>query len=203
MEEQQAIALLKQGDLIGLEALVTQFQALAVHAAYLIVADRSLAEDIVQSAFLKAAGKIDQFDAQRPFRPWFLRMVVNDCIKAARRQQRDLSLDNPSSDLLAWLTDPNPGPEQQVETRELRQSVWDALQQLPPEQRAVIVQRHFLEMDEAEMVRESQQPPSTVKWRLHVARERLKALLRPHQHSYFQEYSGDRVQISGEKNEKQ
>jgi RNA polymerase sigma-70 factor (ECF subfamily) len=203
MEEQQAIARLKQGDLIGLEVLVTQYQALAVHAAYLIVADRSLAEDIVQSAFLKAAEKIDQFDAQRPFRPWFLRMVVNDCIKAARRQQRDLSLDTPSSAILAWLTDPDPGPEQQVEARELRQSVWDALQQLPPEQRAVIVQRHFLEMDEAEMVQELQQPSSTVKWRLHAAREHLKTLLRPHQNRSFKEYSGDRVQISGEKNEKQ
>jgi RNA polymerase sigma-70 factor, ECF subfamily len=203
MEEQQAIARLKQGDLIGLEALVTQYQALAVHAAYLIVADRSLAEDVVQSAFLKVAKRIDQFDAQRPFRPWFLRMVVNDCIKVARRQQRNLSLDNPSSNLLAWLTDPDPGPEQQVETMELRQSVWNALQQLPPEQRAVIVQRHFLEMDEAEMVRESKQPSSTIKWRLHVARERLKALLNPHQNRYSQEYFGVNVQTSGEKNEKQ
>ena len=38
MEELQAIARLKQGDLSGLEALVVQYQALAVHAAYLIVA---------------------------------------------------------------------------------------------------------------------------------------------------------------------
>jgi DNA-directed RNA polymerase specialized sigma24 family protein len=58
MKELQAIARLKQGDLSGLEALVNQYQALAVHTAYLIVADRSLAEDIVQSAFLKAAKKL-------------------------------------------------------------------------------------------------------------------------------------------------
>ena len=131
MEEQQAIARLKQGDLSGLEALVRGYQVLAVHAAYLIVADRSLAEDIVQSAFLKAAKKIDQYDSQRPFRPWFLRMVVNDCIKAARRQKRELSLDQPSDAILAWLTDQAPGPERLLEANELRQSVWDALLQLP------------------------------------------------------------------------
>jgi RNA polymerase sigma-70 factor (ECF subfamily) len=180
MEEQLAIARLKQGDLAGLEALVKQYQTLAVHTAYLVVADRPLAEDIVQTAFLKAADRIHQFDDRRPFRPWFLRMVVNDCLKAARRQKRSLPLETPPSAILAWLTDPAPGPEEAVEANELRQSVWEALRQLSPEQRAVIVLRHFLDMDEAEMVRELQRPPSTVKWWLHKGRERLKALLSPH-----------------------
>jgi RNA polymerase sigma-70 factor, ECF subfamily len=199
MEEQQAIARLKQGDLAGLEALVKQFQALAVHTAYLIVADRSLAEDIVQSAFLKAAKKINQFDVQRPFRPWFLRMVVNDSIKAARRQQRNLSLDEPSDAILAWLSDTTFEPEQLLETKELRQSVWDALRQLPPEHRAAIIQRHFLEMDESEMVQELHLPPSTIKWRLHTGRKRLKDLLRPHQNRLVKEPAQTPFKISGER----
>ena len=179
MDEEQAIARLKQGDLNGLEALVKAYQAQAVHTAFLIVAERALAEDIAQSAFLKAAKAIGQFDASRPFRPWFLRMVVNDSLKAARRQQRNPSLDAPSPAMLAWLTDPAPGPQEIVETGEMQRAVWNALRQLSPEQRAVIVQRHFLEMDEAEMARTLQRPPSTVKWWLHTARERLKTLLRP------------------------
>ena len=179
MEEQRAIARLKQGDLHGLEALVQAHQALAVHTAFLIVADRAQAEDIAQTAFLKAAKTIGQFDASRPFRPWFLRMVVNDSIKAARRQQRTPSLDALSETVLPWLTDPAPGPQEIVEAGDLQRVVWDALRQLSPEQRAVIVQRHFLEMDEAEMVQELQRPPSTVKWWLHTARARLKSLLRP------------------------
>lgn len=177
MEEEQAIARLKQGDLNGLEALVKAYQAQAVHTAFLIVADRAQAKDIAQSAFLKAAKAIGQFDASRPFRPWFLRMVVNDSLKAARRQQRTPSLDTPSEAVLAWLTDPAPGPQELVETGELQRVVWDALRQLSPEQRAVIVQRHFLEMDEAEMVQELERPASTVKWWLHTARQRLKILL--------------------------
>jgi RNA polymerase sigma-70 factor (ECF subfamily) len=55
--------------------------------------------------------------------------------------------------------------------------VWHALQQLAPEQRAVIVQRHFLEMSEAEMVETHQRPASTIKWWLYSARKSLKALL--------------------------
>ncbi len=198
MDEQQAIARLKQGDLGGLEALVKQHQVLAVHTAFLIVADRALAEDIVQSAFLKAADRIEQFDAQRPFRPWFLRMVVNESIKAARRQQRNPSLDMPSNAILAWLADPAPGPQELVETNELRQEVWNALRQLSPEQRAVIVQRHFLEMDEAEMVQELRRPPSTVKWRLHTGRERLKALLSENQNGPKKAFPGPRPESGRE-----
>jgi RNA polymerase sigma-70 factor (ECF subfamily) len=179
MEEQQAIARLKQGDLNGLEALVQIHQISAVHTAFLIVADLALAEDIVQSAFLKTARSIGQFDASRSFRPWFLRMVVNDCIKAAQSRQRTPSLDAPSDAVLAWLTDPGPGPQELVEAGELQRVVWDTLMQLSPKHRAVIVQRYFLEMDEAEMVRELQRPASTVKWWLHTARQRLKILLRP------------------------
>lgn len=51
MDDQNSVSRLKQGDWNGLEALVEGYLARAVHAAYLIVFDRALAEDIVQSAF--------------------------------------------------------------------------------------------------------------------------------------------------------
>jgi RNA polymerase sigma-70 factor, ECF subfamily len=187
MDEQQAIALLKQGDLKGLEFLVQQHQAKAVHTAYLIIGDTALAEDVVQTAFLRIAQRIDQFDAQRSFQPWFLRTVVNDAIKTANRQKRAVSLDGSSDAIINWLMDTSPKPEELAETSNLRQVVWVALQQLAPEQRAVIVQRHFLEMGEAEMVEKLQRPASTIKWWLHTARKNLKNLLG----AYHNEASGE------------
>jgi len=187
MDEQEAISRLKQGDLDGLEFLVEQYQVQAVHAAYLILGERPSAEDVVQAAFLKVARKIDQFDPQYPFRPWFLRIVVNDAIKDAKRQQKSVSLDEPTNEevyeaVSDWLTDKAPRPEEFTEASDLRRKVWTALQQLPPEQRAVIVQRHFLEMSEAEMVEKLHRPASTVKWWLHSARKNLKVLLAGENH---------------------
>ena len=183
MDEKQAIARLKQGDLNGLEFLVRQYQARAVHTAYLICGDPATAEDVVQTAFLRLAKKIDQFDDQRAFKPWFLRAVVNDAVKAAKRQERSISLDEPVNQPVSdWLMDKGPRPEELAEASDLSQKVWKALQQLPPEQRAVIVQRHFLEMNEAEMVKELQRPASTIKWWLHSARKSLKTLLAGENH---------------------
>lgn len=183
MEEQEAIARLKRGDIGGLEALVRHYQVRAVRTAYLIIRDRALAEDIVQAAFLRAYERIGQFDSSRPFGPWFLPSVVNDAVKAAARRKGQVSLEAGSegeeASLADLLADPGPGPGDLVEAAEIRQTVWAALGKLPPAQRAAIVLRYYLDLSEAEMADELACPPGTVKWRLHAARKRLRTLLHP------------------------
>jgi DNA-directed RNA polymerase specialized sigma24 family protein len=51
------------------------------------------------------------------------------------------------------------------------------MQKLSPRQRAVIVQRYYLEMSEKEMAAESGTAVGTIKWLLNAARERLRTLL--------------------------
>lgn len=182
MEDQSAISRLKQGELDGLEILVNRYQAQAVHAAYMIVFDRSLAEDIVQMAFIKVAESIDQFDIERPFAPWFYRIVVNDALKLAKKQKRNVSLesqlDETTMQLTKWLTDPEPQPEQLVMIKENRQIILKAIQSLPPGQRAVIVMRYFFDMSMKDMSTEIGRPLSTIKWWLRDARKRLRRLIK-------------------------
>jgi len=179
MEEGQAITLLKEGDLAGLEELVQRHQVEAVQTAYLIVGDRYLAEDIAQASFLKAVERIHQFKDGRPFRPWILRIVTNDAIKASLRARKHLSLDAAQelNESLAWLRDANPGPEELVDTAENRRMVWEALQQLTAKQRAVVVMRYFLGMKAREISKELYRPLSSVKWSLHAAKEHLRSIL--------------------------
>lgn len=180
MEEREAIERLKRGDPGGLEALVGQHHIRAVRTADLIVRDRALAEDIVQSAFVRAYDKIGRFDTRRPFGPWFMKSVVNDAIKAASRRERTISFDIEDVEgLLAWLTDTAKGPQELAEEAEDRERIWVAMEKLPPVQRAVIVQRYYLGMSEAEMAEDSTSPPGTIKSRLHAARKSLSKLLRP------------------------
>jgi RNA polymerase sigma-70 factor (ECF subfamily) len=180
MEDQIAISCLKQGDLNGLEILVKRYQARAVHAAYLILYDRVLAEDVAQTAFVKVAERIQQFDERRPFAPWFFRIVVNDALKIAKRQKRNISLeelDESTAQLAEWLKDPGLQPEQLLERKETWTNILNAIQSLPPDQRAVIVMRYFLDMSEADMSEKTDRPLSTVKWWLRDARRRLHDLI--------------------------
>ena len=181
MEDQTAISRLKQGDLSALEELVNRYQVKAVHAAYAIVYDRDLAADIAQNTFVKVVEKVHQFDEERSFAPWFFRILVNDAIKAAKKQKTVISLDEqsdgPSAKLANWLTDPNLKPDQLVEQKETREIILKAMQCLTPEERAVIVMRYFLEMSEADMVTKMDRPLSTIKWWLREARKRLRNLI--------------------------
>jgi RNA polymerase sigma-70 factor (ECF subfamily) len=181
MEDQIAISRLKQGDLNGLEALVRRYQARAVHAAYVIVHDRPLAEDVVQTAFVKAAERIDQFDDGRPFAPWFFRIVANDALKLAEKRQCSVSLDErldePTAQLAEWLADPDPQPDQVVAEEEARQIILKAIGSLPPGQRAAIVMRYYLDMSMKDISARTGRPLSTIKWWLRDARKRLRSLL--------------------------
>lgn len=181
MDERTAIDRLKNGDIGGLEFLVKQHQVRAVRAAYLIVREPALAEDVVQSAFVRTYEKIGRFDPERPFAPWFMKIVVNDAIKVAKRRERTVSHEKNNDTADIQLVDTGQGPQELAEEAEDRRRVWKALEKLPPAQRAAIVQRYYLGMSEAEMARSGPSPPGTIKWRLHTARKSLSKIL----HSQF------------------
>lgn len=182
MEDSLAISRLKQGDPGGLENLVRKYQKMAVNSAYMIVFEYPLAEEIAQTAFVRVAEKIEQFDPSRPFAPWFYRIVTNEAIRVAKQQRRNVPLEtDPDENVLALakiLADPQPQPEKLVEFREAQETLMDAIRQLQPEQRAVVVMRYYLEMSEADLSAHLERPVSTIKWWLRSARERLHKLLR-------------------------
>jgi RNA polymerase sigma-70 factor (ECF subfamily) len=181
VEERAAVERLKRGDIGGLEVLVRKHHTRAGRAAYLIVRDHALAEDVAQSAFVRAYEQIDQFDAGRPFRPWFMKIVVNSAVEVARRRERTTSYEKAGVEApMAWLVDPAAGPHEQAEEAEQRRRVWEALEKLPPVQRAAVVQRYYLGMSEVEMSEGGGAPPGTIKSRLYAARRSLSKLLHAH-----------------------
>lgn len=178
--ERAAIAQMKSGDIGGLAALVETFQVRAVRTAYLILRDRALAEDITQSAFIRAFERIDQFDTGASFGPWFLRSVANDAIKAVERGRRTLSLDAGGPDdpsPAPVLLDTAAGPAALVEQAEDAAALWALLGRLPAPQRAVIVLRYYVGLTDAEIADQLDAPQATVRWRLFAARERLRTWL--------------------------
>ncbi len=184
MDERAAVDRLKRGDVGGLEMLVDRYHTRATRAAYLVVRDRALAEDVAQGAFVRAFERIGTFDAGRPFGPWFMKLVLNEAIAVTRKHERVASREmRGAEEVLARLADPGAGPHGLAEAGETRRRVWRALEELPPTQRAAIVQRYYLGMSEAEMSGRGESPPGTIKRRLHDARRGLSKLLRPQSRS--------------------
>jgi len=177
MEDLQAIRRLKRGDIGGLECLIALYQQKALRTAFLITHDEPLAEDVVQDAFVRFYQRAKNFDERRPFEPYFLRTVVNTALNCIEREKKGRFVSEVDLSELENLLGEAASVEEQVEFNSLKWQILDVLAELPPRQRAVIVQRYYLEMNEKEMSEALEAPPGTVKWLLNAARAHLRSLL--------------------------
>jgi RNA polymerase sigma-70 factor (ECF subfamily) len=139
----------------------------------------SIAEEVVQDAFIRFYERAHHFDERRPFEPYFLRMVVHAALNAVERESRSaISLDEDASMReLECLLSRASSVEEQVEEEQLKRAIHQAMGALPPRQRAAAVQRYYLNMSETEMSEALHVTPGTVKWLLNAARTRLRTLL--------------------------
>jgi RNA polymerase sigma-70 factor (ECF subfamily) len=175
-DDSQAIRCLKNGDISGLEVLVTRYQTKALRAAFLVVRDQQIAEEVVQETFLRVFKNIRRFDENRPFGPYLLRCVVNAALDVAQKESKWNQPDD-GIESVEELIEHAITVEAQVEFNGLRQDIHQALEKLSPRQRAAIVLRYYLEMSEKEMAESLNAAPGTVKWLLNAGRERLRSLL--------------------------
>jgi RNA polymerase sigma-70 factor (ECF subfamily) len=164
MDDSQAIRRLKRGEVGALETLVLRYQEKAIRTAFLITHDEPLAHDVVQEAYL------------RPFEPYFLRSVVNASLNAVKATAKQISLDDDLSQV-EYLLSQAASAETEVESRQFREEILSALSMLHPRQRAVVIQRYYLEMSEKETSAALNIPAGTVKWLLNEARTKLRRLL--------------------------
>jgi RNA polymerase sigma-70 factor (ECF subfamily) len=153
-EERAAVRAAQAGSAAALEALYRDHWPRAYRAAYLVVHDAAGAEDIAQEAFLAAVRALDRFDRRRPFGPWLHRIVVNRAIDWARARSLRAEVELTEAEAAADDAPAELG------------AIVAALGGLPPEQRGVIVLRHFLEYTPGEIAELLELPRGTVNSRL-------------------------------------
>ena len=126
------------------------------------------AEDVTQTAFGNAFAALDSFDPRHRFFSWIYRMTVNESLNTLKRRRNVVSLDG-SFDV--------PATGISESTAEAEDRVGKALLELKPDDRAVVVLRHFVSFSYEEISDVLGVPVKTVKSRLFTARERLRQSL--------------------------
>ena len=150
----------EQVDEAAFEGLVAEHLPAAYRLAFLVLHDRDSAEDAVQEAALRAWRSLAQLrGGSARFRPWFLRIVVNECIHQRRLRwfavlrRPELVLPDPSTARLA------------PELLDLRA----AIGRLPPRQRTAVILRYYLDLPVAEVAAVTASTTDSVKARLRRA----------------------------------
>lgn len=167
--DDEAIRLCQDGDRDAFRYLVEAYKHPLYGTAVLMTGNPALAEEHVQEALLNAWRGIRSFRRGRPFKPWLMRILVNDVLSGQRRRAlRTVPLDE----------SPEPrAASDEAEAITNRETLRQALDQLTPEHREVVILRYFADLSVAEVARSTGVREGTVKSRLHRALRQMRDLL--------------------------
>ena len=171
LQDALLVARVLDGDAEAYGSLVSKHMRRAFAVAYRILEHREDAEDVVQDAFVRALERIDQLD-RRPFRPWFLRVVVNQALNFRRGRGVRATQQIPESTAGREML-----PDRATENADLRARLTAALDALPDKQRTIVQLSDLEGLRSAEIGRIMDLADGTVRWHLHEARKALRAAL--------------------------
>lgn len=164
--ERRLIARARSGSESALEEIFRAHWPRAYRAAFLIVLDRQIAEDVAQEAFLSAVRSLERFDMTRPFGPWLHRIVANRAIDHARARAIRAEVSEASGTEQA-------APESARAVERFSEELHDAVLGLELEQRTCVVLRYVLDWSPGEIARFLGLPRGTVNSRLRRGLDRL------------------------------
>ncbi|MEJ2210362.1 MAG: sigma-70 family RNA polymerase sigma factor [Anaerolineae bacterium] len=180
MDEDALIAAAQKGDVRAFNQLVVLYQGLAYNVAYRILNDPDAAADATQDAFLSAFKAMSRFRGGS-FKSWVLRIVTNACYDQLRVKQRrpTSSLDDlpVEADHTFYLEDTSEQPDEFVERQELNRVIQAGINQLPAEQRLVLVLSDVQGLSYQEVAEVLDISLGTVKSRLSRGRAKVRNFL--------------------------
>jgi RNA polymerase sigma-70 factor (ECF subfamily) len=150
------------------EELVNRYHRSVFNVSLRMLGNVQDAEDVTQTAFGNAFAALDSYDPKYRFFSWIYRMTFNESLNTLKRRRNVVSLDG---------TFDVPTGETSDSANEAEERIGRALLDLKPDDRAVVVLRHFVSFSYEEISDVLDVPVKTVKSRLFTARERLRQSL--------------------------
>ena len=182
--DEQIIVLVLAGDRDQFAVLVMRYQRRVCNSLRLLSGNAELAEELTQEAFCRAYAALGRFNPEYRFSSWLYQIAVNLWRSAAKRGSREVPLDGEGQadgdeipETKRRLVDPDAGPEARAVAEDSKRRVWEAVDQLSPDYKQIVVMRHVMELSYQEIGDELGLPMGTVKSRLARARAELAAIL--------------------------
>jgi RNA polymerase sigma factor (sigma-70 family) len=187
LDDHQAVnALVRRcvaGDAAAWQEIVQQYNRRIYNICYRFCGSPDDAADLTQEVFIKIYRTLNSFDGTRAaFMTWVTTVTRNLLVDHFRKGKYDRVTDSLEATPGAQedgltigeqLEDHSASPEQQVQSRQVRKMVHEALQKLSPELREAVILRDLQEMDYKEIAAVLKIPEGTVKSRINRGRTEL------------------------------
>ncbi len=181
-ESAKLVSLAQKGDLIAFEKLVVMYQNRLFSHCYQLTGKPEDAQDLAQDVFVQVYKSLKSFRQDADFGTWLRRITINLWINSTRRQKvMQFSLDDPlptrEGDMVREIAASEESPLEKVEREEFNQMVQEALMELAPEYRNVLILREVEGYSYEEIAGLLDCSLGTVKSRLNRARRNLLAVV--------------------------
>lgn len=167
LSEKDILKLVKRGDREAYGKIVKHYMKSAYYIALGFVHNHQDALDLSQEAFIKAFRKIKGFDTEKPFFPWFYRLMKNLCLDHLKKDRRRSEV--PLEAIQAF--------DKEDEEKEIKEVLWKGIAELPFEQREVIILRYFRQFSYQEIAEIAGKPVGTVMSSLYYAKRKLRGIV--------------------------
>lgn len=148
------------------EELYRLYADQAIRTATAVTLNQASAADIVQETFIRVYRNIDNFDTEKPFKPWFNKILMNECNRYLKKQSRVIPTEiNEETDLPA---------ESDTYSFEEHGDVYDLVQKLDDTQRVPLILKYLNDLADKDIAEILGLNVNTVKSRLFKGRNKLK-----------------------------
>jgi RNA polymerase sigma-70 factor (ECF subfamily) len=196
--EEQLLEALRAGDEEAFAALVREYHSSLVRVARMFVPTQAAAEEVAQETWLAVLNGLDRFEGRSSLKTWIFRILTNIAKTRAVRDGRTLpfsALQDPARVPEAavdadrfldadhprwpghWAVKPVAWPEEALLAAETRARLAEAIEALPPTQRAVISLRDIEGWSSEEVRNALGLSETNQRVLLHRARAKVRAAL--------------------------
>jgi RNA polymerase sigma-70 factor (ECF subfamily) len=172
-EDAELVGRVARGDTQALRDLYERYGRLVYGMALRVLGDRQLAEDCTQDVFVALWRRADRYDPERArVGTWLLSIARNTAVDSVRWHASRRAEALPDS----WPEEESPDSAELAAAGEHSQRVAEALAELPEPQREVVFLAYFEGLSHSEIADRLALPLGTVKGRIRMALDRLRAL---------------------------
>jgi RNA polymerase sigma factor (sigma-70 family) len=149
LTDNDLINLFVAGNVNALEVLVLRHKDKLYTSILFLVKDKYLAEDIFQDVFIRIIDTMrgGRYTEEGKFLPWAMRIAHNLCVDHFRKVKRTPTIKTgENQDIFEVLNFTEESAEDKMMKKQSHNRVKDMLDQLPEDQREVIILRHYADM---------------------------------------------------------
>jgi RNA polymerase sigma-70 factor (ECF subfamily) len=173
----------RSGDELAFRELLTKYERAVFTICLRMIRNRDEANDLAQESFIKVFSMLERYNPSYAFSSWLFKITSNLCIDHLRKRRIEtFAMDEPiageKGEIQRQYEAPDPDPEQEYIRKEKMLRLSEAIENLPPHYRIMLVLRHQENLSYEEIADSLEIPLGTVKARIHRAREMLKSSLK-------------------------